>query len=487
MKKNYPLYLMILVCWLLSSQAFGQGRTITGVVSDQNGLVVPGVTVIIKGSSIGTVTDANGRFKLVNVNEDAVLIFSAIGLQTQEVKVGTKNQLMITLIDAPSLDEVVVTGYSVSSRRGKRRRSARGSASSTTAGEKSPKTKPADDAPKQGGLITAGEWNDLDHWKYWKKLTRRGSVSKMCRYWKYYPKRRVAIQLQNPDKRPLVDILVAIRLDDVVVWETRTDNFGRAELWIQPNKRRRVRAASKYMLWINQQAHSPIKTFRKKVQIITLNGIAPKATHHLDIAFVVDATGSMSDELRYLKTELNDVIDKAAATHPEITIRTSAVFYRDKGDEYVSRVSSFDDEATNTIHFIQQQSAGGGGDYPEAVDEALDKAIHTLQWSKSAKNRLLFLLLDAPPHHKKKYMKKVHRLTQTAARKGIKIIPITASGIDKNTEFLMRFMAIVTNSTYVFITDDSGIGNKHLKPTVGDYKVEYLNDLLTRLICKYLK
>ena len=483
MKKNYPLHLMILVCWLLSYQAFGQGRTITGKVSDQNGLAVPGVTVIIKGSSIGTVTDANGRFKLVNVNEDAVLIFSAIGLQTQEVKVGTKNQLMITLIDAPSLDEVVVTGYLVSSRRGKRR----GSASSTTAGEKSPKTKPADDAPKQGGLITAGEWNDLDHWKYWKKLTRRGSVSKMCRYWKYYPKRRVAIQLQNPDKRPLVDVPVAIKLDDVVVWETRTDNFGRAELWIQPNERRRVRAASKYTLWINLRAHSRVKNSRYNVQIITLNDIEPKATNHLDIAFVVDATGSMSDELRYLKTELNDVIDKAAATHPEITIRTSAVFYRDKGDDYVSRVSLFDDEATNTIHFIQQQSAGGGGDYPEAVDEALDDAFNTLKWSKSAKNRLLFLLLDAPPHYSQEYVKKIHQLTQTAARKGIKIIPITASGIDKATEFLMRFMAIVTNGTYVFITDDSGIGNKHLKPTVGDYKVEYLNDLLTRLICKYLK
>ncbi len=49
----------------------------------------------------------------------------------------------------------------------------------------------------------------------------------------------------------------------------------------------------------------------------------------------------------------------------------------------------------------------------------------------------------------------------------------------------MRFMAISTNGTYVFITNDSGIGNEHLEPTVGEYQVEYLNDLLVRLINKY--
>lgn len=72
-----------------------------------------------------------------------------------------------------------------------------------------------------------------------------------------------------------------------------------------------------------------------------------------------------------------------------------------------------------------------------------------------------------------------------AAEKGIKIISVTASGIDKETEFLMRFISISTNGTYVFITDHSGIGESHLEPTVGQYQVEYLNDLMVRLINKY--
>ena len=73
------------------------------------------------------------------------------------------------------------------------------------------------------------------------------------------------------------------------------------------------------------------------------------------------------------------------------------------------------------------------------------------------------------------------------AQKGIKLIPVVASGIDKETEFLMRYTAIATNGTYVFITNHSGIGNDHLEPTVGEYEVELLNKLLVRLINSYLE
>lgn len=110
-----------------------------------------------------------------------------------------------------------------------------------------------------------------------------------------------------------------------------------------------------------------------------------------------------------------------------------------------------------------------------------------LQWSSNAKARLLFLVLDAPPHHRPDVLNSLHKSIQAAAAKGIKIIPITASGIDKSTEFLMRFFAISTNGTYVFITNHSGIGNDHMEPTVGEYEVEYLNDLMVRLINEALE
>ena len=94
-------------------------------------------------------------------------------------------------------------------------------------------------------------------------------------------------------------------------------------------------------------------------------------------------------------------------------------------------------------------------------------------------------MLDAPPHYEPEVIVKLHESILKAAEKGIKVIPVTASGINKETEFLMRFFSITTNGSYVFITDDSGVGDDHLEPTVGDYQVEFLNNLMVRLINKY--
>ena len=95
------------------------------------------------------------------------------------------------------------------------------------------------------------------------------------------------------------------------------------------------------------------------------------------------------------------------------------------------------------------------------------------------------MLLDAPPHEEAQIIDDLHTSIKKAAQKGIKIIPIVASGINKETEFLMRNFSIATNGTYVFITNDSGVGNDHLEPTVGDYNVEILQELMIRLITKY--
>jgi hypothetical protein len=100
------------------------------------------------------------------------------------------------------------------------------------------------------------------------------------------------------------------------------------------------------------------------------------------------------------------------------------VFYRDEGDDYVTRVSAFTSNITTTLNFIKQQKAEGGGDFPEAVHTALDKAVNNLQWSSTARTRILFLLLDAPPHYENKVITDLQKHIKDAAAKGIKIIPL---------------------------------------------------------------
>ena len=117
MNKYYQLYFFLLISLASIMGASAQEVNISGVVIDNEGLTMPGVTVSVKGTSTGTITDMDGKYSL-NSQKGAVLVFSFIGYITKEVKVGDEYTINITL--APStigLDEVVVVGYGTQSKR----------------------------------------------------------------------------------------------------------------------------------------------------------------------------------------------------------------------------------------------------------------------------------------------------------------------------------------------------------------------------------
>ena len=91
-----------------------QGISITGTVTDNEGAPLPGASVVLKGTSQGTVTDSNGAYSLSVPNENAVLIFSFVGYATQEMNVGSQRSINISLSeDTSQIEEVVVVGYGV--------------------------------------------------------------------------------------------------------------------------------------------------------------------------------------------------------------------------------------------------------------------------------------------------------------------------------------------------------------------------------------
>ncbi len=89
-----------------------QKRDVSGTVIDNVGNPIPGVSVVIKGSSIGTITNISGEFLLTDVSSEDVLVFSFIGMATKEIQVGDKNQFTVTLVeDVIGLEEIVAVGY----------------------------------------------------------------------------------------------------------------------------------------------------------------------------------------------------------------------------------------------------------------------------------------------------------------------------------------------------------------------------------------
>lgn len=344
------------------------------------------------------------------------------------------------------------------------------------------------DQPAKKGVITAAEWNDQNNWTFWTNLMQKSEFSDKPEYWSFYNTNRIAVIVKNDRGEILSNVFVTLKKGNDPVFTCRTDNFGKAELWPNLFTNNKNIDLSEYSLDLNkgEKVEKNIKSYNDGVNEITLSS-KTQGDEIINVSFVVDATGSMGDEINYLKEELNDVLNRVKNENPNSAVSSSAVFYRDNGDEYVTRVSPFTEDVQTTISFINDQKADGGGDVPEAVHTALDKAINELQWTDNAKTKIVFLLLDAPAHHETDVIHDLQNLVSKACHKGIKIIPIVASGADKNAEFLMRFMAISTNGTYVFITDDSGVGNKHMEASVGNYQVEYLNNLMARLINYYAR
>ena len=347
----------------------------------------------------------------------------------------------------------------------------------------------------QAGVVTAGEWNDLKNWSFWSGLMLAGDYADKSEYWSFFTNNRIAIKVTDKSGNVVVGAPVKLlRKGDGkenTIWETVTDNHGLAGCWVGLYQKETIDANSLSVsidgqVMKQQPVICPWDSLQEQ-SVVNNYVISPKTSikQRTDIAFVVDATGSMGDEIEFLKNDLVDIIGKAEAVRPSSKMRTAALFYRDEGDEYLTRHADFTDKLSSTAKFVNNQRADGGGDYPEAVHTALEDMLQKLSWDENARTRLAFLILDAPAHYQQNVINSLQQSIKSCAKMGIRLIPVAASGVDKNTEFMLRFFAITTGGTYVFITDDSGVGNSHIKASVGHYEVEQLNDLIIRLINYY--
>ena len=346
----------------------------------------------------------------------------------------------------------------------------------------------------QAGIVTAGEWCDLTHWDVWSKLMLGEEYSDQSDYWEFFTNNRFAVKVTDEKGNAMAGVNVKLLREGEgagTIWEAVTDNHGLAECWFGLFQKT-TSATDHLRISLNDEmmdGHPVICPLDSALQSVPVNEYVCKKSktvdQQADIAFIVDATGSMSDEIDFLKEDLVDIINNVQSVRQDMKMRTAALFYRDEGDKYVTRHHNFTDDISKTVSFVKEQNADGGGDYPEAVHTALEKMLQDLSWNTKARTRLAFLILDAPAHYEVAVIHSLQQSIANCAKLGIRIIPVAASGVDKNTEFMLRFFANATGGTYVFLTDDSGVGNSHIAASVGDYQVEHLNKLLIRLIEEY--
>jgi Mg-chelatase subunit ChlD len=119
----------------------------------------------------------------------------------------------------------------------------------------------------------------------------------------------------------------------------------------------------------------------------------------IEVCFVLDTTGSMSGLIEGAKQKIWSIANEIIAAKPTPTVKFGLVAYRDRGDEYVTKLTPLTDDIDAIYADLKKLNANGGGDWPESVNEALHEAVHKITWSTDRSVlKIIYLVGDAPPH-----------------------------------------------------------------------------------------
>lgn len=358
-----------------------------------------------------------------------------------------------------------------------------------TAGETlldEPIEKQNEDIPENlAGILTAGEWNDNDNWGFFRNLLSTGAVSipEYC----LNVADRIKVDITDKSGEPLANVKAELcDSDGNIVWTAVSGENGAAYLFypnISAQNLAEVRvslgdASETVLVEISENDNGQGNGSATEKTVSAVLDTAANLKDDMQVMFILDTTGSMGDEMLFLQSEFGAIAEAAGSENIEYSVN----FYRDHGDVYVTKCNDFTSDTDEIAKLLNSESAAGGGDTPEAVAEILTETMIDTQWNDGAV-KVAFLIFDAPPHNDKK--EELERAVSAASEKGIRIVPVVSSNSERDTEIFARTLSIATNGTYVFLTDDSGVGESHLEPIIGDYQVELLQDIIIRIINDY--
>lgn len=359
-------------------------------------------------------------------------------------------------------------------------------AAATATADKADKEKVPEIKRPEAGQLTAGEWCDNDNWGFFTNLISSDLISFPS--FGLQPLRRTAVTVKDKDGSPVVNASVKLYGEKSnLIWTAVTNKDGVAFLFGDENDEgTTVEIESqgvKKNAEIKKKSDSdqtgkvmPSKTADNELEVV-FDGKG-KLYDSTDIMFILDTTSSMSDEMLFLQSEFTAITKAIDADKTRYAVN----FYRDEGDEYITKCNDFTENVKELQKKLNDERALGGGDYPEAVAEILDESIFKGSW-KEESVKIAFLIYDAPPHEGKE--ESLRAAVKAAAEKGIRVVPVVASDSNRDTELFGRALAISTGGRYVFLTDDSGIGNSHSEPIIGSYEVRPLYDIIVEIINDY--
>jgi Mg-chelatase subunit ChlD len=171
----------------------------------------------------------------------------------------------------------------------------------------------------------------------------------------------------------------------------------------------------------------------------------------IDVVFVLDTTGSMGGLIEGAKAKIWSIANQMISAKPTPRLRIGLVGYRDRGDEYVTKRFDLSDDIDTIYGHLQGFQAGGGGDTPESVNQALHEAVHRMSWSPGRDAlKIVFLVGDAPPHMDYQDDVKYPATLQAAVKKDL-IVNTVQCGSIGSTAPVWKEIASLAEGSYVAI------------------------------------
>lgn len=280
---------------------------------------------------------------------------------------------------------------------------------------------------------------------------------------------------------------------EAVLW-ARTDAAGSA--WLHPGALlapQTLSAVSTFEVQArNTDGHvtrTALQRGQKASVAVQFHDVGTRSRHErtpLDLVFMVDATGSMADEIEKLRSSMKSMAGRIAELPGGIDLCFGLVAYRDHGEEYLTRTYDLSNDLNAFQGVLGAVRANAGGDEPEAVNEALERTVHRVSWRGAGTSRLVVMIGDAPPHMD--YGAPYYDQSAAAAlARGIKVHTVGTSGLNKLGEAVFRSIAQSTGGRFVFLTykdarrPGRGPGSETTHD-VRDYSVSTLDDLIVRLV-----
>jgi hypothetical protein len=202
----------------------------------------------------------------------------------------------------------------------------------------------------------------------------------------------------------------------------------------------------------------------------------------IEVCFVLDTTGSMSGLIEGAKQKIWSIANDIISAKPTPEIRIGLVAYRDRRDEYVTRFFDLNNDIDSVYSQLQTFRAGGGGDEPESVNQALLEAVQKMTWSADKSVlKIVFLVGDAPPHMDYANDIKYPEVCQQAVKKDLIINTVQCGNIPSTTP-VWQEIAKLSEGSYMAIAQS---GNMVAMSTPMDSELAALNRRLGTTLVAY--